>query len=87
MLRLIRPELVFDEYKEWADVLHEEKCGGERERPEKKRSTVKIGDKYKVYFCDSFEGVEVITAENKAWFEFQMNDPECDTWWFEKITE
>ena len=72
---------------EWADRLADEKCGG---RKEKKRTTVEIGEKYKVSWTfnpDEEPEIMIVTEANKNWFETVMNDPENDTLEFEKIEE
>ena len=69
-------------YREWADFLNDQKCGG---KPEPEPFTVEIGEVYKVHWCSSYEGMKTVTAENKEWFEKIMNDPYNDTYWFEKV--
>ena len=72
-------------YREWADFLNDQKCGGPREREEVE---VKIGDKFRVRcYSDPEESSEVQTvdAENIAWFRWALNDRENDMWELERI--
>ena len=69
-------------YREWADFLHDQKCGG---RPEPEPLTFTIGTTYDLYWCGNFEERRTITPENKAWFERVFNDPENDLWHFERV--
>lgn len=69
-------------YREWADFLHDQKCGG---RPEPEPRTVSIGETYDVYWCGTLEERRTVTPKNKAWFERQMNDPENDVWTVERV--
>lgn len=68
--------------REWADILHEQKCGGERELEPR---TVEIGSRYEHWWCGHFRGIITINAENKDWVEKHLNDPLDDCTEFRKL--
>lgn len=74
-------------YREWADFLNDQKCGGPREIEERE---VKIGDKFRVRcYADPEESAEIQTvdAENIKWFRWALNDRENDYWEVIRIKE
>jgi len=72
-------------YREWADFLNDQKCGGPRDVEE---VCVELGDKFRVRcYADPEESAEVQTvdAENIGWFRWALNDRENDMWELERI--
>ena len=60
---------------EFADLLHDEKCGG---RPDPIRHTIHLGQRFRHYRYGELEEIVTVTPDNKTEIEDAINDREND---------